>query len=245
MGHHHEAATTHGQTQSLPITLYATPIGTQSKILGVRKPFKPLGHWAVCIQGYCYELTRKSRNAPKKDPAYRVNCEPEESWLARKVEQQRECVPSHVGSTAGYLSPETISYIGELIWVRALQQKYVYDENNCQVFLRLLVDLIGDHATRAAFPAFLDQFVKWAGIGRDAAFYTFAAGASVFAAAVSLTVAPVDTSGTAAVAFAASTQMVLQNSTALLKLRHGKEKFIKKAQEDIRKELVADEILTA
>jgi hypothetical protein len=121
----------------------------------------------------------------------------------------------------------------------------VYDENNCQVFLRLLVDLIGDHSTRADFPAYFDKFVKWAGVGRDVAFYTFAAGASVFAAGVSLTVAPVDTSGTAALAFAASTTSVLHNSTALLNLRHSKEKFIKKAQEAIREELVADQILSA
>jgi len=39
--------------------------------------------------------------------------------------------------------------------------------------------------------------------------------------------------------------MVLQNSTALLNLRHSKEKFIKKAQEEIREELVAVQILSA
>ena len=70
---------------------------------------------------------------------------------------------------------------------------------------------------------------------RDISAFTIAVGGSVMAA--SLVAAPVDVTGTAAAGFAVSASMVLGSSTALLTDRHNKEKFMEKAQIEIREKL--------
>lgn len=113
----------------------------------------------------------------------------------------------------------------------------MYDENNCQVFIRLLVDLIGNKDTRASFPSFFDIWVKKAGITRDSAALAATAGMVTMAAGLSLSVAPVDGGATAAAGFAVAATTALQATTALFTDRHSKEKFIQKAQEELREKL--------
>jgi hypothetical protein len=121
------------------------------------------------------------------------------------------------------------------VWDKSLQKKYVYDEHNCQVFIRLLIELIADSDTKKNFPQFFDKWVKVAGISRDVSAWTIAAGGSAMAA--SLAFAPVDVTGTAAAGFAMSASLVLRSSTALLNDRHRKEKMIEKGQNEIRENL--------
>lgn len=54
---------------------------------------------------------------------------------------------------------------------------------------------------------------------------------------------PVDPSGTAAAGFAVSATTVLRTSTQLMTDRYTKEKFIQKAQEGLRAQLVAEGVL--
>ena len=117
----------------------------------------------------------------------------------------------------------------------------MYDEHNCQVFVRLLVELIGDPATKADFPQFFDVWRKRAGIARDVSFLTFAVGASALAAsAVATTVDPTMTTAAAGVALSAT--MIVNSGTALITQRYLKEKDIEKGQVEIRKELEAEGI---
>lgn len=113
----------------------------------------------------------------------------------------------------------------------------MYDENNCQVFVRLLVDLIGDKQTQAQFPASFDIWSKRMGITRDSTVLIATAGIATVAAAASLVATPVDVTGTAAAGFAVSASMVLRSTTALFNDRASKEMFIKKAQAELREEL--------
>jgi hypothetical protein len=121
------------------------------------------------------------------------------------------------------------------VWETSLQSKYVYDEQNCQVFIRLLVELIGDPATKADFPHFFDKWMKTAGVSFNVSALSLAV--SVSAAAAMLAAVPVDPTGTAAAGVALSTSMVVRSSVALLTDRYQKEKRIKQGQEELREKL--------
>jgi hypothetical protein len=125
------------------------------------------------------------------------------------------------------------------VWDTSLQNTYAYDEQNCQVFIRLLVEHIGDPATKATFPQFFDKWVKGAGISRDVSFLTIAVGASAMAA--TLAAAPMDPTGVAFAGVAMSTSMVVRSSVALLTDRYVKEKRIEKGQKELREKLQLDE----
>ncbi|OTB05369.1 hypothetical protein M426DRAFT_10694 [Hypoxylon sp. CI-4A] len=224
-----------------PIYLYTAPLGYQKQVLNFTKPRDTIGHWAICIQEQCYELAKnRDKDKKKKDPKYRVNCLPEAVWVAGR----QPCKKSDpIGYTERPWPPQTIEYICDQVWRRPLQGKYVYDENNCQVFVRLLVDLIGDKQTQANFPASFDILSKRMGISRDSTVLLATAGMATVAAAVSLVAAPVDLTGTAAAGFAVSASMALRSTTALLNDRAGKEKFIKTTQAELRAELARQGII--
>lgn len=100
--------------------------------------------------------------------------------------------------------------------------------------------MIGDRSTKVNFPPFFDKWVKTVGITRDSAALIFVAGASVVAAGASLLFTPVDPTGTAAAGFAVSSLTALRSTTALVTDRYTKEKYIEKAQKELREELVRD-----
>lgn len=106
------------------ISLYTAPLMYQRKFLGLKKPIDVFGHWAICIAGHCYELTRnrnpepKDRKERKAFQKYIVNCEPEETWLYKKrhiEDPPRDPIkhPEPLGYTAHYFTPDTIEYIGK------------------------------------------------------------------------------------------------------------------------------------
>ncbi|KAI2617142.1 hypothetical protein GGR54DRAFT_215253 [Hypoxylon sp. NC1633] len=224
-----------------PIYLYTTPLRYQSKYFHFKKPADAIGHWAVCIQGQCYEVTRNTdENKGKKDPKYIMRPIPVEEWTKERTPFKRD---GPIGFTARPWPSATIERIAALVWTRSLKAKYVYDENNCQVFVRLLVELIGDPKTQAEFPASFDLWSKRAGLVRDSTTLIATAGMATVAAAASLAVTPGDFTGTAAAGFAISANVALRSSAALWGDRISKEKFIKKTQEELRAELRRDGVL--
>ncbi|KAH8885992.1 hypothetical protein GQ53DRAFT_809864 [Thozetella sp. PMI_491] len=222
-----------GEGHPKAIYLYTTPLKYQRNIFKLRKPVDIFAHWAIAVQGTCYELTR---NDPKQKPKYLMRVREEQEWLRLKYAEDRLCENKFVGYT--HLSVQKIYDVAHLVWQKSLQGKYIYDEQNCQVFIRLLVELIGDPATRANFPQFFDSWSKAAGISRDVSFLSIAMGASALAA--TLVAASVDVTGTAAAGAALSTSMVIRSSTALLTSRYVKKKLIEKGQEEIRANLNLD-----
>jgi hypothetical protein len=124
------------------------------------------------------------------------------------------------------------------VWDTSLRYKYTYDGQNCQVFIRLLVDLIGDLETQTTFPQFFDTWVKTAGISRDVSFLSIAVGGT--APAATLVASSVDVTGTALAGVALSSQMVVRSSTSLLTDRYVKKKLIEKGQKELREKLKLD-----
>ncbi|KAK7416200.1 hypothetical protein QQX98_005397 [Neonectria punicea] len=232
--------------QGYPIYLLTTPLQYQSKYLGFDKPRDMIGHWAIRIEGHCYELTKNPKEPmTKKDPKYIMRSLPDQTWRSIKRDEKRVVSPSDrpVGYTARPWSPQTIQHMAYRVWQGPLQAKYVYDENNCQVFVRLLVDLIGNNDTKASFPSFFDKLVKGAGVTRDSFVLAAAAGMITVAAGASLVAAPVDGGATAAAGFALASSMTLRSTTTLLNDRHSKGEFVRKAQEELKEELRREGIL--
>ena len=248
----------YGYDSSKAIYLYTTPLKNQRHIF--HKPRDILAHWAICIQGRCYELKRATPQT-KGDPKYGVRSTPELEWTRKKEDvEHRVCKKTFAGNMYVAYPRRTIERVceysssicvassafrcihlthwcgtAELVWQKSLRNKYIYDEHNCQVFARLLVELIGDPETKVRFPQFFDVWLKRSGIIRDVSFMTAAVGGSLLAAASVGSVA-IDPSGTTALAgVALSTSMVVRSSTALMSARYLKEKDIEKGQSEIKK----------
>jgi hexokinase len=109
----------------------------------------------------------------------------------------------------------------------------VFDEHNCQVFVRLVVELIRDPKTKADLPQFFDIWFQRGGITRDVSFMTIGLGGTALAVCV-VSIAMDPTLTTAATGVAVSTSMVVGTSTALLTNRYLKEKHIEKGQKEIK-----------
>lgn len=123
-----------------------------------------------------------------------------------------------------------------LVWELSLKKKYAFDDRNCQVFIRLLVELIGSPHAKVEFPAFLDRWVKAAGNTRDGSIFAGAAGMVVIAA-ISVGSLAVDPTGITAAGLAMAAQLTLRSSAWLLTDRDLKGKAIDKGQKQIREEM--------
>lgn len=96
-------------SQGHPIYLYTAPLEYQKHVFNFTKPRDAIGHWAVCVQGQCYELAKNRDNdKKKKDPKYKVNWLPEDVWKAGR----QPCKKSDpIGYTERPWPPQTIQYI--------------------------------------------------------------------------------------------------------------------------------------
>ncbi|KAF3050170.1 hypothetical protein E8E11_002966 [Didymella keratinophila] len=220
----------YSQPISQRVMLLTIPIST-FKAVGVKKPIDVVAHWTICVNGICYELARQN---DKKNP-YRYKWTPEHEFRARRAGQGKQIEEAYLGDMAMPYPHHIIDEVATLVWERSLKKKYAYDEYNCQVFVRLLLELIGDQNTKAAFPAFLDKWIKAAGNSRDGGFFTFAAGASMMAAGLAFM--GTDGGATSAAGFALAAQTTLRSTAWLLTERDNRGKKIKEGQKEIRKEM--------
>lgn len=233
--------------------LFVLPISAMKRF-GIKKPIEVVAHWALCINGICYELRRTG----KKDYDFVSTTEPK--FVERRDEQKKPILCKELGYTAGPYTHGLIEEVGKypvhftrrlksskhvlidalggtatLVWERSLKKKYAYDEYNCQVFIRLLIELIGDQNAKVEFPQFLDQWVRGAGNTRDGGFFAFTAGAILIAAGATFMGA--DGGATAAAGFAIAAGTTLRSATWLLTERDNRSKKIKEGQKDIREEM--------
>ncbi len=123
------------------------------------------------------------------------------------------------------------------VWEKTLKGKYAVDENNCQAFVRLLVELIGDPEAKVKLPQFFDEWVRNAGITRDVSILGVASGVALMGVGVVTAVG--DGGTTAAAGFAVASSTVFNSSAFLFNMRDGKAKHIEKSQKEIRKELLS------
>ncbi len=121
------------------------------------------------------------------------------------------------------------------MWDKVFNRKYKVEFTNCQVFIRLLVDLIGDAAANKELPQFLDKWVRNLSIARHATVLGIVGGATLMA--VGLVTGPADMGSTAAAGFAMAGGTVCSATMGIVNRRAGIEKHIKKSTEEIRKRL--------
>jgi hypothetical protein len=92
------------------IYLYTTPLNNQRRFL--KKPIDIFAHWAICIDGHCYELTRNGdRNKNKKEPKYIMKALDEQEWISKKKDEQRGLEKQLAGYTL--FSTKRVHYVGE------------------------------------------------------------------------------------------------------------------------------------
>lgn len=99
------------QQQQQPIYLYTTPLRSHKK-LGVKKGRDIFGHWAICIEGYCFELAGRTEEEKREGhDRFKINCLPEQQWKDGR-ELGDEVTAKQVGYTVKYFAPNTIKDIG-------------------------------------------------------------------------------------------------------------------------------------
>lgn len=108
------------------------------------------------------------------------------------------------------------------IWLRSFESKYSVDDKNCQMFVRILVDVIGDQKTRAEFPTFFDEWASsW--------------GATVLFVGGAIAAIPLDMGASAAAAVFTTSLGMGTTGGLMMVASYMKEKKIKDA---LRKEFV-------
>jgi hypothetical protein len=96
------------------IYLYTTPLKKHSHVWKLKKPRDIFAHWAICIQGRCYELTinadrtKKTKNEPK----YKVKSTDEQQWKQMKEKDGRECKRTHAANMSKLYPKATIEIVG-------------------------------------------------------------------------------------------------------------------------------------
>ncbi|CAJ0542295.1 Ff.00g000060.m01.CDS01 [Fusarium sp. VM40] len=228
-----------------PIYLYTTPTLNQNHFY--KRTVDIIGHWAICINGYCYELTRVTPSERQNlgiQGQYQIRSLTEQDWKKKKRGEERRIKEREpVGYTSRPWSHETIKRIADLIWKGPLQGTYVYDRNNCQVFVRLLVELVGNRQVMVKFPAFFNEKVKEAGIARDMTYFAmtgFVIGGGSMAAGMSLLVTPGDPTGIMGACAVAAGGAALHATKEVWESRINKDNFIWAAQQNLRAELMRE-----
>ena len=100
------------EDSSNAIYLYTTPLRNQSRLLKLKKPRAMVAHWAVCIQGRCYELTRNTTRT-KNEAKYNIKFTDEQEWTRAKEEENRVCERARAGTMFMPYPRETIERLGE------------------------------------------------------------------------------------------------------------------------------------
>lgn len=98
----YQPLSTSSKDSSQAIYLYTPPLRHDPVNGNLKKNIDIFAHWAVCIQGVCYELTGEREG-------YRSR--PEQDWRRMRHLQDQE--PTHVGYMTMPYTPEEIDKVGE------------------------------------------------------------------------------------------------------------------------------------
>ncbi|CEI60361.1 hypothetical protein FVEN_g6512 [Fusarium venenatum] len=226
-----------------PICLYTTPTTRQNKIW--KRNIDIIGHWAICINGYCYELARLAQGVEK---TYGLRFLPEEEWKRiKRLEGRRITERDPLGYTARRWTHEDIKRMSELIWNGPLRNTYHEYRTNCQVFVLLLVNLVGNNDVKVSFPTLFSEMVKDAGIARDLSYFALTGavvgGGSVIAG-MSLIFSPIDPTTVLGACAVTAGSAALKATNELWEGRNMREQYIARTQAELRAQLVREGILS-
>lgn len=91
------------------IYLYTTPLKNDFVNGSRKKPINIFAHWAVCIQGICYEL--RAGDKKKGEQKFLYKPMPEQEWRDTRKYENRE--PQYVGYMTRPYTPWEIDLVGE------------------------------------------------------------------------------------------------------------------------------------
>ncbi len=100
-----------GEDALKAIYLYTTPLKKHSHVWKLKKPRDIFAHWAICIQGRCYELTRNTGRT-RNEPEYKVKSSDEEQWKQTKEKDGRECKRKYAANMSKLYPGKTIERVG-------------------------------------------------------------------------------------------------------------------------------------
>ena len=102
--------TTFSDDDPQAIYLYTAPLRHDFLNSKFKKPIGMFAHWAICIQGVCYEVTQGDKK--KGEPKYLYKWTPEQEWRESRPYKDR-VTREHVGMMTKPYTPEKIDEIGE------------------------------------------------------------------------------------------------------------------------------------
>lgn len=131
--------------------------------------------------------------------------------------------------------PAWLTRSASLVWEKTLEKKYAYQEHNCQVFGRLLIELIGNKEAKVEFPAALDRWLEGAGIAWDTGM-TASYGVMTLLLIGACSIA-VDPTGTICATFQSGARCAMKAAARRSKNRGTRGKKVMEGQNEIRKEM--------
>lgn len=86
------------ETDYHDLYLYIAPIQKQNDFK-LHKPFRPVAHWAICVEGRCYELERnhESKGIGRE---YHILFLTEKAWQDVRAADGRKCEKGRLGRTS-------------------------------------------------------------------------------------------------------------------------------------------------
>jgi hypothetical protein len=119
-----------------PIYLYTTPTANQNKIW--KRTVDIIGHWAICINGYCYELTRVTPSEKESgiEVKYWIRYLPEQEWKRVKQQEGRRITERDpLGYTARPWTHADIKHIGKYHTKRIISHRQLIKIHHSRVNL--------------------------------------------------------------------------------------------------------------
>lgn len=96
------------------IYLYVVPLRNDIFNGSLKKPISVAAHWAVCIQGICYELRARDEKKEPNEAKYLYKWTHEKEWRdTRHVKDDER--PEHLGYMTRPYKPNQVHDVGESI----------------------------------------------------------------------------------------------------------------------------------
>lgn len=87
---------------------------TALKNMGIKKPIDIVAHWAICVNGWVYELGRDPLQKKKKDQ-YGYKATPELKFVQNRKRQRKDIMYGEIGDLVYPYTPTQISEIGKFM----------------------------------------------------------------------------------------------------------------------------------
>jgi hypothetical protein len=109
----HNVGLTYNDPYSRKIHLF-TMSTTALQNMGIKKPIDIVAHWAICVNGWVFELGRDPTQKKKKDQ-YGYKATPELQFVQKRKQQGKDIMFGEIGDLVYPYSPGQIHEIGKSV----------------------------------------------------------------------------------------------------------------------------------